>query len=65
MPDVLFLGAHTPNTTFGPEDPVDLTIGFRGDFAHRFIFSAGYRRPLNQFGGDKNGFVVNLGVARR
>jgi hypothetical protein len=57
----IFVGAHTPNTTFGPQDPVDLTIGFLGEFADRFSFSAGYRRPLNQFGGDKNGFVLDLG----
>jgi hypothetical protein len=61
----LFAGAHTPNTTFGAEDPVDLTIGVRGDLRHRFVFSAGYRRPLNQFGGDKNGFVLSAGYTRR
>jgi len=58
----VFVGAHTPNTTFGPEDPVDLTVGFRGSLARRFCFSTGYRRPLNQFGGDKNGFVISLGL---
>ena len=61
----VFVGAHTPNTTFGPEDPVDLTVGFRGFLARRFSFSAGYRRPLNQFGGDKNGFVMSLGLLAR
>ncbi|HYA17765.1 MAG TPA: TonB-dependent receptor [Bryobacteraceae bacterium] len=63
----IFVGAHTPNTTFGPEDPVDLTLGPRAVFKRRFTLSAGYRRPLNQFGGDKNGFVVSLGYkpARR
>jgi hypothetical protein len=61
----VFVGAHTPNTSFGPEDPVDLTVGFRGSFARRFNFSAGYRRPLNQFGGDKNGFVMSLGLLAR
>ncbi len=59
----VFVGAHTPNTTFGPEDPVDLALGFRANFGRRFTASAGYRRPLNQFGGDKNGFVVTLGFA--
>ncbi|MBV8818951.1 MAG: hypothetical protein JO022_11385 [Acidobacteriaceae bacterium] len=60
----IFVGAHTPNTTFGAEDPVDLTLGVRADFA-RMSFSAGYRRPLNQFGGDKNGFVASVGFLRR
>lgn len=55
----IFVGAHTPNTTFGPEDPVDLTLGVRG-YRGSFSLSAGYRRPLNQFGGDKNGFIVSL-----
>jgi len=57
----IFVGAHTPNTTSGAEDPIDLTIGFRDRFTRRFSVGGGYRRPLNQFGGDKNGFVVNLG----
>jgi Carboxypeptidase regulatory-like domain/TonB-dependent Receptor Plug Domain len=61
----VFVGAHTPNTTFGPQDPVDLTVGFRGSFARKFSFSAGYRRPVNQFGGDKNGFVMSLGFEAR
>jgi hypothetical protein len=57
----IFIGVHTPNTTFGPEDPVDLTLGFRFEVVPRMILSAGYRRPLNQYGGDKNGFVINAG----
>jgi hypothetical protein len=56
----VFVGDHTPNTAFGAEDPVDLTLGLRAQFARSFTFSAGYRRPLNQSGGDKNGFVVKL-----
>jgi len=56
----VFVGGHTPNTTFGPEDPVDITAGLRAQFARSFSFSAGYRRPLNQFEGDRNGFVVTL-----
>lgn len=55
------VGAHTPNTTFGPEVPVDVAVGLRGHFARSFTLSAGYRRPVNQFGGDKNGFVMSLG----
>jgi hypothetical protein len=56
----VFIGSRTPNTTFGAEDPVDLTLGFRAAL-HRMSLTAGYRRPLNQFGGDKNGFVVLAG----
>ena len=61
----VFVSAHTPNTASGPEDPVDLTVGFRSVLARRFSFSAGYRRPLNQFGGDKDGFVMSLGLLTR
>ena len=56
----IFVGSHTPNATFGAADPVDLALGFRAQFTRSLSFSAGYRRPLNQFGGDKNGFVLNL-----
>ncbi|PYS37286.1 MAG: hypothetical protein DMG14_21835 [Acidobacteria bacterium] len=55
----VFFGSHTPNTTFGAEDPIDLTVGFRVGVIPRLSLSAGYRRVLNQFGRDKNGFVVN------
>lgn len=57
----VFIGGHTPNTTFGPEDPVDLTLGFRFEVIPRMIVSAGYRRPVNLSGGDKNGFVIQAG----
>jgi len=56
----VFFGNHTPNTSFGPEDPVDVTAGLRARLTRSFSFSAGYRRPLNQFGGDRNGFVVSV-----
>ncbi len=61
----VFVGAHTPNTTFGAEDPVDVTVGFRGRVSRWLSFSSGYRRPLNQFGGDKNGFVLSLACGGR
>ena len=61
----IFVGAHTPNTTFSAEDPVDLTLGFRFAIRPRLTLSAGYRRPLNQHGGDKNGFVVSAAVSPR
>jgi hypothetical protein len=59
----VFIGGHTPNTTFGAEDPVDLTAGFRFDVTRRVILKTGYRRPVNQYGGDKNGFVVSASFA--
>ena len=56
----LFVGARTSNTSFGAEDPVEMTMGFRA-FLTRYIgLSAGYRRNINQSGGTKTGFVVNL-----
>jgi len=56
----VFIGSHTPNTSFDAADPVDLTLGFRAAVLPQLILTGGYRRPLNQFGGDKNGFVVSL-----
>lgn len=56
----LFVGARTNNTSFGAEDPVDLTMGFRASLTRYIGLSAGYRLPLSHFGGDKNGFVINL-----
>jgi len=56
----VFAGKHTPNTTFGAEDPVDATLGIRANLGRSFSVTGGYRRPLNQFGGDKNGFAVTL-----
>ena len=60
----VFIGGHTPDTTFGAEDPVDLTVGFRFEVIPRMILSAGYRRPVNQYGGDKNGFVFQAAFAQ-
>lgn len=57
----IFVGTRTPNTSFGPEDPVDVTVGLRGRLSRGFSFSAGYRRPVNQSGGNKNGFVMSIG----
>src|SRR5215831_3934321 len=54
----MFLGSHTPNTTFGAEDPTDLTVGGRIGVLPQVAFSAGYRRRLNKPEGDKNGFVI-------
>ncbi|MBI4459576.1 MAG: hypothetical protein HY648_05915 [Acidobacteria bacterium] len=57
----LWVGTRTANTAFDADDPVDLTLGFRAFLNRHLNLSAGYRRPLNQSGGDKNGFVVSLG----
>ena len=59
----LSVGARTPNTSFGGEDPVDVTFGFRAFLSRYMNLSAGYRRNVSQTneGGDKNGFVVMLG----
>ncbi len=56
----LFVGARTSNTSFDAEDPVDVTLGFRAYLSRFLGLSAGYRHPINQSGGDKNGFVINL-----
>jgi len=57
----LLVGSKTANTTHGAEDVMDYTVGLRA-YINRYVnFSAGYRTPLNQSGGDKNGFVFQLG----
>jgi outer membrane protein OmpA-like peptidoglycan-associated protein len=57
----ILVGDQTPNTVPDAQNVTDFTIGFRG-FINRYLnLSAGYRHPLNQSGGDKNGFVVQLG----
>jgi outer membrane protein OmpA-like peptidoglycan-associated protein len=57
----LFVGARTPNTSFGAEDPLDMTFGFRAFLTRYLHLSAGYRRNVNQGGSDKNGFVFLVG----
>ncbi|MEN6607917.1 MAG: hypothetical protein ABFD60_11790 [Bryobacteraceae bacterium] len=61
----VFVGDHTPNTTAGPETPVDVTIGFRAHLPYSFNLSAGYRRPVNPSAAGKDGFVVSLGYNSR
>jgi len=56
----VFFGSHTPNTTFGAADPIDLTLGFRILAVDKITLSGGYRRTVNQHGGDKNGFIVKV-----
>jgi len=57
----IFVGDHTPNSSKDALNPVDLTAGLRAFITRSLNFSAGYRRPLNMKGGDKNGFVFLLG----
>lgn len=63
----VFVGDHTPSTSFGPRDPVDGTIGFRAWLTKSLALSGGYRHPFNQTGGDKNGFIADLsyGTAKK
>ncbi|MBI2815394.1 MAG: PKD domain-containing protein [Acidobacteria bacterium] len=56
----IFVGAHTPVTTYDARDPVDGTIGFRAWLTRSLAISGGYRRPFNHFGGDKNGFIADI-----
>jgi len=56
----VFIGAHTPNTSFGAADAVDMTAGFRAGISPNTTLTAGYRRLLNQSGGARNGFVATL-----
>jgi outer membrane protein OmpA-like peptidoglycan-associated protein len=61
---VLFMGEHTPNTTFGARDPVDGVWGVRWYPVRNLAVDAGYRYMLNlRQHGDRHGFVVKLGTA--
>jgi len=54
----------TPNTTFGPRDPVEAVWGFRMYPSKYIALDIGYRHMvnLNQLN-DRHGFVVKLGTA--
>jgi outer membrane protein OmpA-like peptidoglycan-associated protein len=58
-----FLNQGTPNTVQGSPNAVDATGGFRWYIKNWLGVSGGYRRTLNQFGGDKNGFVFTLNTS--
>ena len=60
---LVYVGAHTPNTTFGPRDPVDSVSGVR-IYPWRWLgIDAGYRYMLNLTQDrDRNGFVVKVGT---
>jgi hypothetical protein len=55
-----FVSQSTPNTSFGSPDPIDATAGFRAYIKNWFALNAGYRRPVNEYGGDKNGFYFSI-----
>jgi outer membrane protein OmpA-like peptidoglycan-associated protein len=57
----ILTGDSTSNEIPDGDNPVDGTVGFRAFFNRYLNLSAGYRRPFNQSGGDKNGFVFQLG----
>lgn len=60
---LVFTGAATPNTTFGPRDPVDGIWGVRFYILPQIAIDAGYRYMLNLSGlNDRSGFVINLGI---
>ena len=61
---IVFVGGHTPNTTFGPRDPIDGVWGVRWYPVRNLALDAGYRYMLNlRQHGDRSGFVVKLGSA--
>jgi outer membrane protein OmpA-like peptidoglycan-associated protein len=58
----VFVGAHTPNTSFGARDPVDAVWGFRFYPVRWAAFDAGYRVTINlaNHHRDRSGFVFKL-----
>ena len=60
---VIFFGTATPNTTFGPRDPVGSVSGVRLYPWRSFAIDLGYRSMfgLNQVS-DRNGFVIRAGT---
>ena len=60
----IFVGAHTPDTTFGARDPVDTVWGVRLYVTQMAAIDIGYRYMINlRDVVDRNGFVVKLGGA--
>ncbi len=61
---LVFTGAATPNTTFGPRDPVDGIWGFRVYALPVMAIDIGYRYMLNlSNAADRNGFIMKLGFS--
>lgn len=60
----VFVGSHTPDTSFGARDPVDTVWGLRLYLLHDVALDVGYRYMLNlRDVVDRNGFVIKLGAA--
>ena len=56
---IIFVGDHTPDTTFGPRDPVDSVSGIRVYPARWFGIDVGYRYMVNLTSHKyRNGFVI-------
>ncbi|MFZ0638525.1 MAG: OmpA family protein [Candidatus Acidiferrales bacterium] len=59
----VFVGSHTPDTSFGARDPVDTVWGVRVYLTRFAALDVGYRYMLNLHDVvDRNGFVVKLGA---
>ena len=62
---ILYVGTHTPNTTFGPRDPVDQVSGIRVYFWRNFAIDIAYRYMVDLTNHkDRNGFVLKFDSAR-
>jgi outer membrane protein OmpA-like peptidoglycan-associated protein len=61
---IMFFGDATPNTTFGPRDPMEGVWGVRLYPWKQVAIDLGYRYALNlKDNSDKHGFVAKLGTA--
>lgn len=61
---LVFMGEHTPTTTFGARDPFEVIAGVRLYPWRNVGVDLGYRNTANlKAHGDRNGFVVKLGYA--
>lgn len=59
----VYVGAHTPDTTFGARDPVDTVWGLRVYVTPFAALDVGYRYMLNLHDVlDRNGFVIKIGA---
>lgn len=60
---LVFVGTHTPNTTFGARDPLEAVWGVRLYPVNWLAFDIGYRYTLNQLQSrDRHGFVIKAGT---
>ena len=61
---LIYFGSSTPNTTFGPRDPVEGIWGLRLYPWKQVAVDLGYRYMLNLNGThDRHGFVVKVGTS--